>query len=282
MHLIPRSAVYAVLGLALTACAGTAMHTEKSLYERLGGKPAITAVVDDFIGNVAADARINGRFAGTNIPRLKQLLVEQICAGTGGPCRYSGRSMKQAHAGMNVTDAEFAALVEDLVKSLDKFKVPAKEKNELLSILGSMKPDIVANQAAAIPYPDGYRSWYHVKSRVNAEGHSLAANVGFQHVYANDKALAGLKSGTYADGATFVLDRLSMMEADDRVLKEDARKTLLVMVKDARRYPNTGGWGFEGFKGGDRAQRVVQDGTKCFACHAPLVNDGFVFSKLRG
>jgi hemoglobin len=116
---------------------------QKSLYERLGGQPAITAVVDDFVGNFAGDARINRFFARTDIPRLKRLLVEQICAGTGGPCTYTGRDMKAAHAGMAITDAQFNALVEDLVKSLDKFNVPAKEKGELLGILGSMKPSIV-------------------------------------------------------------------------------------------------------------------------------------------
>ena len=116
---------------------------KKSLYERLGGKPAIQAVVDDFIANVAADGRINKRFAGTDIPRLKTMLVDQVCEASGGPCKYTGRSMKAAHAGMRITDAEFNALVEDLVKSLDKFKVPAQEKNELLGALGGMKPDIV-------------------------------------------------------------------------------------------------------------------------------------------
>jgi hemoglobin len=116
---------------------------QPALYDRLGGKPAITAVVDDFIGNVAADNRINQRFAGTNIPRLKTMLVDQICEASGGPCKYTGRNMRDAHAGMNVTDAEFTALVEDLVKSLDKFKVPAQEKSELLGALGGMKPQIV-------------------------------------------------------------------------------------------------------------------------------------------
>ena len=114
-----------------------------SLYERLGGKAAITAVVDDFVGNVASDNRINGFFAKTDIARLKRLLVEQICAGSGGPCTYTGRDMKTAHMGMGVADAHFAALVEDLVKSLDKFKVPEREKNELLGVLGPMKTDIV-------------------------------------------------------------------------------------------------------------------------------------------
>ena len=116
---------------------------QPSLYERLGGKPAITAVIDDFIGNVAADNRINQRFGGADIPRLKARLVDQVCEASGGPCKYTGANMRDAHTGMKITDAEFGALVEDLVKSLDKFKVPAKEKNELLSALGGMKGDIV-------------------------------------------------------------------------------------------------------------------------------------------
>ena len=82
-------------------------------------------------------------FAGTDIPRLKRLLVEQICAGTGGPCTYTGRSMQAAHKGMNITDAQFNALVEDLQKSLNKFKVPEKEQGDLLAVLGPMKPQIV-------------------------------------------------------------------------------------------------------------------------------------------
>ena len=114
-----------------------------SLYDRLGGKPAITAVIDDFIGNVANDNRINKRFAGADIPRLKGRLVDQVCEASGGPCKYTGASMRDAHKDMNITDAEFGALVEDLVKSLDKFKVGAKEKNELLGALGGMKGDIV-------------------------------------------------------------------------------------------------------------------------------------------
>ena len=73
------------VAIALDACTDMAMRNEASLYDRLGGKPAITAVVDDFVGNVAADARINQRFAGANVPRLKTMLVEQICAASGGP-----------------------------------------------------------------------------------------------------------------------------------------------------------------------------------------------------
>lgn len=129
--------------LLLGACQQMGMTPQKSLYERLGGKEAITAVVDDFVANVAADNRINGFFAKTNIPRLKTNLVDQICQATGGPCTYTGRDMKTAHKGMGITDADFNALVQDLQKSLNKFKVPDKEQGELLGILGSLKPQIV-------------------------------------------------------------------------------------------------------------------------------------------
>jgi hemoglobin len=122
---------------------GGAAMEKKTLYDRLGGKPAITAVVDDFVGNVAGDARINQRFATADIPRLKRMLVDQVCQASGGPCTYTGASMKDAHKGMKITEAEFGALVEDLVKSLDKFKVGPQEKNDLLAALGGLKPDVV-------------------------------------------------------------------------------------------------------------------------------------------
>lgn len=120
----------------------------KSLHERLGGTPAIASVVDAFVANVAGDARINKRFArvagDTAAMRVfKQKLVDQVCAGAGGPCTYAGLDMKAAHQGMGIKDAEFGALVEDLVKALDGAGVPQKEKDELLAILGPMKADIV-------------------------------------------------------------------------------------------------------------------------------------------
>ena len=138
--------------LALVACTQTsqmvdapmkAMKGTPTLDDRLGGQPAIVAVVDDVVANVAADKRINKFFANANIPRLKRLLGEQICAGAGGPCTYTGRDMKTTHANMGVTERHFNALVEDLVISLDKHKVPQKEQQELLGLLGPMKADIV-------------------------------------------------------------------------------------------------------------------------------------------
>jgi hemoglobin len=148
-----RSLLFAILALSITACGGskaTQAETtpaptmpDKPLFERLGGLPAIAAVVDDFLANVGADARINQRFANTDLGHLKKLLVDQICMATGGPCTYTGRNMVDAHTGMGITDEEFGALVEDLVKTLNKLNVPEKEQGELLSALGGMKGDIV-------------------------------------------------------------------------------------------------------------------------------------------
>ena len=135
-----------LLGLLGACSSGTstmASAPTASLYERLGGKPAIVAVVDDFVGNVAKDARINGYFAHANIPHLKAALVDQICEASGGPCKYTGATMKVAHRGMGVTTAAFNALVEDLVTTLNKFKVPEREQGQLLGVLGPMKGDIV-------------------------------------------------------------------------------------------------------------------------------------------
>jgi hemoglobin len=114
-----------------------------SLYERLGGIDAITAVVGDFRDRVARDKRINGKFTRTDLGRLTKMLIDQVCEATGGPCKYTGRSMKEAHAGMKVTTGEFGALVDDLVATLNHFKVGKGEQDELLGVLGPLMPDIV-------------------------------------------------------------------------------------------------------------------------------------------
>lgn len=141
--------VIAVVSIA--ACGGKAKAPESgggaptaSLYDRLGGKDAITAVVKDFVEErVAKDPRINAQFANTDIPALEAKLVDQICQATGGPCTYTGKDMKAAHEGMKITDADFNALVEDLKASLDQFKVGAKEQEELLGTLAKMHDDVV-------------------------------------------------------------------------------------------------------------------------------------------
>jgi truncated hemoglobin YjbI len=135
-----------VLGLCLaTAFSVSALAQEKTLYERLGGKDAVSAVVEDFAGNVLADNRINKKFAKSDPGRLVANLKDFVCFATGGPCKYNGLDMKTSHKNMGTTAGEFTALVEDLVKTLDKFKVPEKEKNELLGALAALQGDIVEN-----------------------------------------------------------------------------------------------------------------------------------------
>ena len=121
----------------------------KSLYDRLGGQDAIKAVVDQLVTNITQDKRIVSYFEKVDLDHLKQMLVEQICQATGGPCQYTGRDMKTAHQGLGVTHEAFGALVEDLVKALNTFKVPAAEQKELLGLLAPMEPDIVEKKQAA-------------------------------------------------------------------------------------------------------------------------------------
>jgi hemoglobin len=131
-----------------------------TLYERLGGKDAITAVVDDFVARCAADERINGKFARTDIGRLTRMLVDQICQASGGPCTYEGRDMRETHDGMGVTAGEFDALVEDLVATLNQFSVPKPEQDELLGLLGPMRSDIVEVESpeTGTPLPATYQN----------------------------------------------------------------------------------------------------------------------------
>lgn len=135
---------FAALGLlALSFSAGAIAADNKPLYERLGGKPALTAVVNELWTVVAADPRINARFAQTKPEAFGGQLVDFLCQASGGPCQYQGADMKTAHTGMKLSDDEFNALAEDTVKALDKFKVPPGEKNEVMGLLGSLKGDVV-------------------------------------------------------------------------------------------------------------------------------------------
>lgn len=136
------------------------MVVERTLFERLGGQSAIESVVEDFVARCAGDDRISNKFARTDVPRLKKMLVDQVCEATGGPCAYTGRDMKETHDGMSVTAGEFDALVEDLVATLGQFQVPQAEQDELLSLLGPMRGDIVEAESpeTGTPLPDAYQS----------------------------------------------------------------------------------------------------------------------------
>lgn len=135
----------------------------------------------------------------------------------------------------------------------------------------------------AVPYPDGYRDWRHVKTMTIEPGHPLfGAFGGIHHLYANRKAMTGYKAGKFPDGSVIVFDLLEAKSADNAVT-EGTRKVVGVMHKDAKKYRATGGWGFEGFGGGDRTKRVVRDDatSACFGCHAPQKDHDYVFSRLR-
>lgn len=134
-----------------------------------------------------------------------------------------------------------------------------------------------------VPYPSSYRDWHHVKSMVIEEGHPLfGAFGGIHHLYANPKAIEGYKAGKFPDGSVIVFDLLEASRKDSAVT-EGPRKVLGVMHKDAKKYAATGGWGFEGFGGGDQSMRVVgaNAASACFACHAPQKDHDYVFSRLR-
>lgn len=121
-------------------------ETKKTLYERLGGYDAVTAVVSEFANRLFADEKLSAFFGGWNAEkqgRFKQLNVLLVCNATGGPCTYIGRTMPASHQGMGINDAKFDQVAGHLVATLDKFKVPKTEKDELLAIIGGLRPEIV-------------------------------------------------------------------------------------------------------------------------------------------
>ncbi|MCW0221013.1 MAG: cytochrome P460 family protein [Prosthecobacter sp.] len=156
-------------------------------------------------------------------------------------------------------------------------------KAKLLAALGIVTATAALASEPEVPYPTGYRDWHHVKSMVIGEGHSLFASFGgIHHIYANDKALKGYRSKKFPDGAVIIFDLLEAMRADN-TLTEGQRKVVSVMHKDSKKFAATGGWGFEGFGGGDSTRRVVGQNaaSACFACHQPQENQDYTFSRLR-
>lgn len=135
-----------------------------------------------------------------------------------------------------------------------------------------------------VAYPDGYRHWTHVKSMLIKENHPLFdAFGGIHHIYANDKALNGYRTGKFPDGAAIVFDLLDVKQSGDGAVVEGDRKVVGVMERDSAAFAETGGWGFEGFAGGSSEKRVVGDNAAaaCFACHEAQAGDDFVFSAFR-
>ena len=134
----------------------------------------------------------------------------------------------------------------------------------------------------SIDYPEGYRMWTHVKTMILHKGHALEDPfLGIHHVYGNEKGVTGIKTGQFENGSVLVFDLLNFT-THDNASTEGERVLLGVMVKDSTRYATTGGWGFEGFKGDSRTQRLVNDGgNACFTCHTSQEENDFVFSRWR-
>ena len=135
-----------LIAITLSAPALAQQPAAPSLYNRLGGYDALAAVTDDFLARLSTDPGLARFFVGhstDSIKRIRQHVVDQLCAATGGPCVYTGRDMKTSHAGLAITEKDWDGSVRHLVATLDKFSVPAKEKDEVLTTVSTLKKDIV-------------------------------------------------------------------------------------------------------------------------------------------
>jgi hemoglobin len=134
------------LGLTLLAATAASAQMSSTLYKRLGGYDAIAAVTDDFVGRLVADQSLAKFFSGHGTDskqRIRQHVIDFLCSATGGPCIYKGRDMKTTHAGLGISESDWNTSVKHLVATLDTFKVPQKEKDEVLAAVSGLKKDIV-------------------------------------------------------------------------------------------------------------------------------------------
>ena len=139
-----------VVGAFLSGPALGQSAMKKSLYERLGGYEAISAVVNDFAEKLFTDPKVGPFFKGMGTDTRRSFIqknINLVCNVTGGPCKVISRDAKTVHGGLGITEAEFNIVAGHLVDTLDKFKVPAKEKQELISIIDTLKPDIVEEKS---------------------------------------------------------------------------------------------------------------------------------------
>jgi len=156
-------------------------------------------------------------------------------------------------------------------------------KARILSLICATVTTTALAAEPTVPYPAGYRDWYHVKSMVIEEGHPLFASFGgIHHIYANEEAMKGYRSEGFPDGSVIIFDLLGAVY-DANAVTEGTRKVVGVMHKDSKKFKATGGWGFEGFGGGDQTKRVVGNNAEsaCFACHQPQKAQDYTFSRLR-
>jgi len=135
-----------VTALLFSAIGSTRAQNGDSLYKRLGGYDALAAVTDDFITRLATDKTLGRFFVGASDnskAKIRQLVLDQLCAATGGPCVYIGRDMKTAHKGLGITEEDWNISVKHLMATLAKFKVKEREQKEVVGALSTLKADIV-------------------------------------------------------------------------------------------------------------------------------------------
>ena len=130
-------------GLLLLSVADESVAGAHLVYERLGYQSGVETVVDNFLANVAGDDRVNGRFADTDMAKLRQNLIDQVCEATDGPCTYKGKSMLEAHTGMGITEAEFAIIAGHFAAAMEQAGVGEADHATVMSLLSGMQDDIV-------------------------------------------------------------------------------------------------------------------------------------------
>ncbi len=138
------AAIALPLILTLTACQ-TGAAPSQTLYAKLGGDAGVTSIIQGTLAYTLKDARIAHTFENSNVERVEGLLIEQVCALTGGPCEYTGQTMERSHRGLGLTTLHFNALVENMQKAMNDNRVPYRTQNQLLALLAPMHDDVVGH-----------------------------------------------------------------------------------------------------------------------------------------
>ena len=139
----PRGCLARLVAVSALVLMSAGARADKTLYESMGGETVLRSAVDHFADNVQSDDRINFTFAEADMLKFKKLIFEQFCNLSGGPCKYTGRDMRTAHAKLNINNAEFNALAEDLYIALDQAGIPYRLQNRLMALLAPMQHQIV-------------------------------------------------------------------------------------------------------------------------------------------
>jgi len=139
----PRGRLVRLVAVSALLLISAGARADKTLYEAMGGEPALRSAVEHFADLVQTDDRINFTFAEADMSKFKKLIFEQLCNLSGGPCRYTGRDMRTSHAKLNINNAEFNSLAEDLYMALDRAGIPYRLQNKLMALLAPMQHDIV-------------------------------------------------------------------------------------------------------------------------------------------